>query len=139
MRRQEFCLVEEPGHQPRQPRKAGHAQQQPLMARGAAEQPGLGQLRRVGEPARVQQAGELLADDQRKTQHALVDHPDGEDRDHPDHRANLHRHGRPAWSQQAVVVQPVALVPEALIVDRVADAREVLQEFQDQVGSRPLA
>ena len=36
-------------------------------------------------------------------------------------------------SDQPVVEQPVGLVPQALLVQGVADAREVLQELQHQV------
>ena len=119
--------------------RAGHAEQQPLIARGAAQQPSLGQLCRIRETCRAKQACELLSDDQRQAQHALVDDANGEGRDHPDHRMDLHRHGRPAGSEQAVVVHPVLVVPQALAIDRVPDAGEVLEEFQHQIGSRPLA
>ena len=72
-------------------------------------------------------------------EHLLVDDGGGQHRDDADHRPDLDRHGGAVRGDQPVVEQPVGLVPQALVVHRLGDGGEVLEELQDQIDRRPPA
>ncbi len=102
------------------------AEEQPAIAGPAAhrvrrrEQPGSALVHRLG-----------AVDD------LLVDRCDAEQRQHADDRANPDRLDVAVGKREPVVEEAVALVPEALRLERVGDQREVLEELQDEVA-RPV-
>ena len=87
----------------------------------------------------VEEARELLADRQRLVEHPLVDDGGRQHRDDADHRPVPDRHGGPVRGEQPVVVQPVGVVPQALVVHGLGDRGEVLEELDDQTDRRPPA
>ena len=88
---------------------------------------------------RAQEARELLADCQRLGKHPLVDDGGRQHGDDAHHRPVPDRHGGPVRGEQPVVVQPVGVVPQALVVHGLGDGGEVLEELQDQAVRRPPA
>ena len=57
----------------------------------------------------------------------------GAERDQPDHRSDPQRFGRAAGQREDVVVEAVGLVPEALLVHRVGNVGEVLEELGREI------
>ena len=87
----------------------------------------------------VEQPREPLADGLRaaRAPRSSIDGERGQRQD-ADHRAHLDRHDDAVGPAQLVVVEAVLLVPEALLLDRLGDQREVLEELEHEVG-RPGA
>jgi len=56
-----------------------------------------------------------------------------EERDQADHRVRAQRHHGAVRELQHVVIEAVLLVPEALVVERRGDQREVLEELDGHV------
>ena len=65
--------------------------------------------------------------------HRGVADGDGAEGDEAGHRPHPHRHARAVGATDAVVVEAVLLVPQAVLVDRLADHREVLEELHRDV------
>ena len=82
----------------------------------------------------LEQAGEALADGPGPHERLLLDDGERRQRQDPDHRAHLDRHDRAVGAAELVVVEPVLLVPEPLLLDRLRDECEVLEELEDEVG-----
>ena len=133
VRGQELALVEQLGEQPFQLGGRGHRQQQPPAGPLAAQLRGLGQLAGVPDALVPQEPHELLVHGHRVLQHVAVDDPGGQRGDDPDHGPDLDRDGVAGRGDQPVVEQPVALVPQALLIQGPPDAGEMLQELHHQV------
>ena len=129
--REELLLVEELGEQPLQPVDADDAEQHSPLSRSAPEQAGIGELLPVVQAFTLEELREVLGDQQCPVEHRLVDDPGGQHGNDAHHGPDLDRHSRPVRGDQAVVEQPVGVVPQPLVGDGTADRREMLEELED--------
>ena len=133
VRGQELGLVEQLSEQPLDLVGLGDRQQQPLVARLAAQLRPFAQPLHVLDPLTPQEAHEQLVHAHHVLQRRAVDDPGGQRRDHPDHGPDLDRDRGSRREEQPVIEQPVGVIPQALLVQSLPDACEMLEELHDQV------
>ena len=129
--RQEGALVEQPPQDAEEVVDTDDAHERPAAPRHHLARRPLQLIVPVDQP------GEVLAHRPRAGHRVLLDDRERHQRQHADHRAHLDRHDGAVRATQLVVVEAVLVVPETLLLHRLRDEREVLEELHDQVGGRP--
>ena len=117
------------------PVDADDSEQQLSLPRLAAYQALFGERGHV-EAAPTEHPGERLADGFGTSNEYLVDEHAGEYGQNADHRADFDRNELAIAHLDPVVEESVVVVPQALVIERMPDEREVFHELQCQILCR---